>query len=138
MPVDLPILKQAKAEYAKLQSMRAVLFTKSQRNFACVIHRSAYSAVKSACPRAVRSLSMKTGKTQGYVLTFRCINCGKHEVFAKYPTDGFEPEDQIRGRLYQVSCESCGWSGATCGLSAIRISHAKELKAKAAGHGLGL
>ena len=49
---------------------------------------------------------MKTGKTQGYVLTFRCINCGKHEVFAKYPTDGFEPEDQIRGRLYQVSCES--------------------------------
>src|SRR5262252_4765688 len=82
MPVDLPIRKQAEAEYAKLQSMRAVLFTKSQRNFACVIHRSAYSAVKSACPRAVRSLSMKTGKTQGYVLTFRCINCGKHEVFA--------------------------------------------------------
>ena len=25
---------------------------------------------------------MKTGKTQGYVLTFRCINCGKYEVFA--------------------------------------------------------
>src|SRR5499427_4739843 len=104
MPVDLPIRKQAEAEYAKLQSMRAVLFTKSQRNFACVIHRSAYSAVKSACPRAVRSLSMKTGKTQGYVLTFRCINCGKHEVFAQYPSEGIEAEERIRARIYQVIC----------------------------------
>jgi len=81
---------------------------------------------------------MKTGKTQGYVLTFRCINCGKYEVFAKYPTEEIEPEDQIRGRLYQVSCESCGWNGDACGLSAIRISHTTELKARAAGHGLGL
>ena len=46
---------------------------------------------------------MKTGKAQGYVLTFRCINCGKYEVFAKYPTGEIEPEDQIRGRLYQAS-----------------------------------
>src|SRR3974377_2257150 len=59
---------------------------------------------------AVGSLSMKIGKTQGYVLTFRCINCGKFEVFAKYPTEGLEPEDRVRGRLYQVSCESCGCS----------------------------
>jgi len=81
---------------------------------------------------------MKTGKTQGYVLTFRCTNCGKHEVFARYPTDGIEREDQIRGRLYQVSCESCGWNGDACGLSAIRISHMTELKARAAGQGLGL
>ena len=51
---------------------------------------------------------MKTGKTQGYVLTFRCINCARHEVFASYPTEGIEPEDQIRGRLYHVSCESYG------------------------------
>jgi hypothetical protein len=35
---DIPILKQAKAEYAKLQQMRAVLFTKSQQNFPCLIH----------------------------------------------------------------------------------------------------
>ena len=28
---------------------------------------------------------MNTGKTRGYVLTFRCINC--------------EPEDRIRGRI---------------------------------------
>jgi len=81
---------------------------------------------------------MNTGKTQGYVLTFRCINCGKFEVFAKYPTEEIEPEDQIRGRLYQVSCESCGWNGDACGLSAIRISHTTELKARAAGQGRGL
>src|SRR5215468_5221933 len=48
------------------------------------------------------------------------------------------PEDQVRGRLYQVSCESCSWNGDACGLSAIRISHATELKTSAAGQGLGL
>jgi len=81
---------------------------------------------------------MKTGETQGYVLTFRCINCGKFEVFAKYPTEGIEPEDRIRDRIYQVRCNSCGWNGDACGLSAIRISHTTELKARTAGQGLGL
>ena len=81
---------------------------------------------------------MNTGKTQGYVLTFRCINCGKFEVFAKYPTEGIEPEDRIRGRLYQVSCESCGWNGDACGLSTVRLWHTTELKARARAHGLGL
>jgi len=80
---------------------------------------------------------MSTGKTQGYVLTFRCINCGRHEVFAHYATERIVFEDQIRGRLYQVSCESCGWNGDACGLSAIRISHTTELKARAAGQRLG-
>jgi|SRR6516164_3992120 len=81
---------------------------------------------------------MKTGKTQGYVLTFRCINCGKHEVFAQYPTESIEFEEQIRARIYQVRCNSCGWSGDACGLSAIRMLHTTELKARAAGQGLGL
>ena len=81
---------------------------------------------------------MKTGKTQGYVLTFRCINCGKYEVFAHYATERIVFEDQIRDRIYQVRCNSCGWNGDACGLSAIRISHTTELKAKAAGQGLGL
>lgn len=76
---------------------------------------------------------MKTGETRGYVLTFRCINCGKHEVFANYPTEAVEPEDRIRGRIYVVTCNSCGWSGDACGVSAIRISPPTELKAKAAG-----
>ena len=81
---------------------------------------------------------MKTGKTQGYVLTFRCIYCGKHEVFAQYPSKGIEAEERIRARIYQVSCKSCGWTGDACGLSAIRISRTTELKARAAGQGLGL
>ena len=81
---------------------------------------------------------MNTGKTQGYVLTFRCINCGKHEVFAYYPTEGIEFEGQIRARIYEVRCNSCGWNGDACGLSAVRIVHTTELKARAAGQGLGL
>jgi len=81
---------------------------------------------------------MSTGKTQGYILTFRCINCGKFEVFAQYPTEGIEPEDRIRDRIYQVRCNSCGWNGDACGLSAIRILHTIELKARTGGEGLGL
>jgi heterodisulfide reductase subunit A-like polyferredoxin len=103
-----------------------------------LIHPSAYGAVKSALPHADRSPSMKTGKTQGYVLTFCCINCGTHGVFAQYPSDGMESEERIRARIYQVSCNSCGWKGDACGLSAIRISHTTELKARAAGQGPGL
>ena len=61
---------------------------------------------------------MKTGKTQGYVLTFCCIYCGKHEVFARYPSEGIEAEERIRARIYQVTCNSCGWNGDACGLSA--------------------
>ena len=81
---------------------------------------------------------MNTGKTQGYVLTFRCINCGKFEVFARYPSEGIESEEQTGARTFQVSCNSCGWNGDACGLSAIRISHTTELKARAAVRGLGL
>jgi hypothetical protein len=81
---------------------------------------------------------MKTGKTQGYVLTFRCINCGKHEVFAQYPSEGIEAEARIRARIYQVTCNSCGWCGDACGLSAICVSRTAELKARAAGQGPGL
>jgi ribosomal protein S27E len=81
---------------------------------------------------------MKTGKTRGYVVTFRCIKCGNHEVFADYPTEHIIPEDRIRDRIYQVRCNSCGWSGDACGHSAIDISQRTELKAKAARRELGL
>jgi hypothetical protein len=70
---------------------------------------------------------MTIGKTQGYILMFRCINCGKHEVFANYPSTDLVTEDQIRARIYQVSYNSCGRSGDACGLSAIHISHTTEL-----------
>ena len=93
---------------------------------------------RAAQSPAVGSLSMKTGEPRGYVLTFRCINCGKHEVFANYPTEHIIPEDRIRGRIYQVRCNSCGWSGDACGLSAVCVSQTQEPKARAAGHGLGL
>jgi hypothetical protein len=33
---------------------------------------------------------MNTRKTQGYILTFRCVNCGKHEVFS--PSKDFCPD----------------------------------------------
>ena len=59
---------------------------------------------------------MNTGETQGYVLTFRCINCGKYEVFVNYRTEHIVHEDRIRDRIYQVRCNSCGWSGHACGL----------------------
>jgi transcription elongation factor Elf1 len=76
---------------------------------------------------------MTIGKIQGYILTFRCVNCGKHEVFAHYPCKDLVTADQIRARIYRVSCNSCGWSGDACGLSAIHISHTTELKARIAG-----
>jgi hypothetical protein len=81
---------------------------------------------------------MNTGKTWGYVLTFRCINCGKPEVFANYPTEHIIPEDRIRARIYKVRCNSCGWSGDACGHSAICVSQLTKRKARAAGQGLGL
>jgi len=71
---------------------------------------------RAAQSPAVGSLSMKTGEPRGYVLTFRCINCGKHEVFANYPTEHITPEDRIRDRIYQVTCNSCGWRGDVCGV----------------------
>jgi transcription elongation factor Elf1 len=76
---------------------------------------------------------MTIGKTQGYILTFRCVNCGKQELFANCLSGELLTEDQIRARIYQVSCNSCGWRGDACGLSAIHISHTIELKARIAG-----
>ena len=75
---------------------------------------------------------MLSRETQGYILTFRCINCGRHEAFAYYPTDSIEPEEQIRDRIYHASCTSCGWKGEVCGVSATNISHSMELETKGA------
>jgi hypothetical protein len=78
---------------------------------------------------------MNTGETQGYILTFCCVNCGKPEIFAQYPSEDVVPEDQIRARIYQVGCNYCGWRGDACGISAIRVSHATKLKAKVSARG---
>jgi transcription elongation factor Elf1 len=63
----------------------------------------------------------------GYNLTFRCINCGRHEASTSYRSDGVESEDQIKMRIYRVNCAACGWKGEACGLAAIRISPVVEL-----------
>jgi hypothetical protein len=76
---------------------------------------------------------MKTGKTPGYILTFRCVNCGIQELFADLPSEDSLTEDEIRARIYRASCNSCGWQGSACGLSAVRISYVPEPHAKAAG-----
>jgi hypothetical protein len=41
---------------------------------------------------------MNTRETHGYILTFCCVNCGKHEVFAWHPCSSknlhFQARDQ--------------------------------------------
>lgn len=76
---------------------------------------------------------MTTGKIQGYTLKFRCINCGMHELFASCPTENVVDEDELRARIYQASCNSCGWHGDACGFSAILIAGTEALRARAAG-----
>jgi len=73
---------------------------------------------------------MLSRETQWYILTFRCINCGRHEALARYPTEGIEREEEIRARIYHASCSSCGWKGDVCGVSATNISHSMELEAR--------
>ena len=75
---------------------------------------------------------MLSRETDGYILTFRCINCGRQEAFALYPTEGVEPYERIRARIYQVRCSSCGWHGEACGVSATNISHSMELETRGA------
>jgi hypothetical protein len=71
-------------------------------------------------------------ETDGYILTFRCINCGRHEAIARYPTETFEPEEELRARIYHAICSSCGWKGDACGVSATDIAHSMELETRGA------
>jgi len=71
-------------------------------------------------------------ETDGYILTFRCINCGRREAIARYPTETFEPDDELRARIYYAICSSCGWKGDACGVSATNISHSMELQTRGA------
>jgi hypothetical protein len=71
-------------------------------------------------------------KTGDYSLTFRCVNCGRVELFASFPSRDVVNEDEVRARIYEASC-NCGWKGNACGYSAIHISRASGFKAKAGG-----
>jgi flavoprotein len=79
---------------------------------------------------------MKVGKAQGYVLTFRCINCAEpDEVIATHPSENLLAEDEVRARIYSVRCNSCGWRGDACGISAIHISYTSEVRVRVATKG---
>lgn len=72
----------------------------------------------------------ETVRTRGYILTFRCINCGTPEASASFGCEGIVPFDQIEARIYEANCESCGWKGAVCGVSAIEIHPTPDLRIK--------
>jgi hypothetical protein len=76
---------------------------------------------------------MRTEEAQIYILRFRCLSCGKHDVFAYQLAEETSLEEYIRARMYQVSCNACGWKGSVCGFSAVRISQISELRAAATG-----
>ena len=78
---------------------------------------------------------MTTEKVPGYILRFRCVNCGKQELRANYLSGELLAEDKIRARIYQVICSSCGWRGNACGVSATHISHTTELRVRLVAQG---
>ena len=64
-----------------------------------------------------------------YNVTFRCVNCGRHEASANFRSDQPERQDQIKARIYRVQCAGCGWKGEACGFSAVRILRYKSREA---------
>ena len=76
-------------------------------------------------------LFMRNAKAQGYTITFRCVNCGKNEVLAFYGSEEILSEDELRARIYQGCCNSCGWQGSVCGFSAALFATSGGLKEKA-------
>ena len=77
------------------------------------------------------SLDM-TVKTPGYILKFRCVNCGRPTASASYLCEGVVPEDRIRARIYEAKCE-CGWKGEVCGVSALQVQPIPDIKLKPQG-----
>jgi hypothetical protein len=39
---------------------------------------------------------MTGAETRGYILKFRCVYCGRHEVSADYPCEGVMPIDKSK------------------------------------------
>ena len=82
--------------------------------------------------RVNRGLDMTVLKTPGYILKFRCVNCGRSTASASYDCEGVVPEDRIRARIYEAKCE-CGWKGEVCGVSAIQVQPISDIKLKPQG-----
>jgi Pyruvate/2-oxoacid:ferredoxin oxidoreductase delta subunit len=64
--------------------------------------------------------------TRGYILTFRCLNCGRHEAFANVLSNIVLSDEQVKTQILEATCKGCGWTGEVCGVSAVRIEHAKS------------
>jgi hypothetical protein len=77
--------------------------------------------------REYGSFNMTGSKTPGYILKFRCFNCGSPNASASYVCEGIVPENRIRSRIYEAKCE-CGWKGEVCGVSAIQIQPISDIK----------
>ena len=77
-------------------------------------------------------LDMTGIKTPGYILKFRCANCGRPSAFASYVCEGVVPEDRIRARIYEAKCE-CGWKGEVCGVSALQVQPIPDIEVKPQG-----
>jgi hypothetical protein len=75
---------------------------------------------------------MTGAETRGYILKFRCVYCGRHEVSADYPCEGM-PIDQIKARLYEANCKAWSWNSKVCGVSAVQIYYSLGLKVKVRG-----
>jgi hypothetical protein len=69
-------------------------------------------------------------KTPGYILLFRCVNCGRPEASATYSSASFLPHYQIEARIYEANCAACGWKGEVCGISAVQIHYSPGAKAQ--------
>jgi transcription elongation factor Elf1 len=78
---------------------------------------------------------MNGAETRGYILKFRCVYCGEHEVSVEYPSEGVVPMDEIKSRIYEAHCKACGWNRKVCGISAVQIYYSLGLKVKVRGKG---
>ena len=92
----------------------------------CVAHQRKVPESKCEMTRA---------EARGYVLKFRCVYCGRHEVSVEYPCEGVVPMDEIKARIYEGRCKACGWNGKVCGDSAVQIYDSLGLKVKLRGKG---
>jgi Pyruvate/2-oxoacid:ferredoxin oxidoreductase delta subunit len=71
--------------------------------------------------------------TRGYLLTFRCLNCGRHEAFASFSSEVPISEEDVKTRILEAVCRGCGWKGQVCGVSAVRIDETTKADVKSRG-----
>ena len=57
-------------------------------------------------PSQVGCMSADTG---GYALTFRCLNCGRHEALASLLSNIVLSDNEIKTRILEATCKVYGW-----------------------------